>query len=276
MPIPSPQKALARIRSEAHDWVCRATLALVLPAFLLLQYEASRASIIRRHDVPDSLYVNLAREYTSVAHLNLPVPSGAADGEGTLIGPRWVLTAAHLASEILPGSRVTIGGTDYLVDTVFVHPGWDDGAHDIALVRLASSVVDVEPARLYRGAEELNEVVVLVGYGDQGTGLTGPTTNDWQVRTATNRVDEATAFWLKMRFDAPGDPRVTPLEGVSGPGDSGGPAYLADAKGEVIVGVSGGQSTRATGGQPGRYGVTEYYTRVSRYLEWIEGVAGPL
>jgi len=46
--------------------------------------------------------------------------------------------------------------------------------------------------------------------------------------------------------------------------------------GEVIAGISSGQSTRATDGHPGRYGVTEYYTRVSRYVAWIEGVTGPL
>ena len=38
----------------------------------------------------------------------------------------------------------------------------------------------------------------------------------------------------------------------------------------MLVGVSSGQSTRATGGREGRYGVTEYYVRVSSYLDWIE------
>jgi hypothetical protein len=118
-------------------------------------------------------------------------------------------------------------------------------------------------------------VLVLVGYGDFGDGVTGPVGNDSRVRAATNRVDEATERWLKLAFDPPGTTRATELEGVSGPGDSGGPAYLEGAAVETLVGVSSGQSTRRAGG-PGRYGVVEYYVRVSRFIRWIEGVTGPL
>jgi hypothetical protein len=236
--------------------------------------QADRA-IVRRHDQPDSLYVQLARKYLSLAHMNLPTPQGAADGEGTLIAPRWVLTAAHVTAEMMAGHRITIGETDYAVDSIVRHPDWNDGPHDLTLLRLAKPVEGIPPARLYREAAELNRVVVLVGYGDFGTGLSGPEGNDRQVRGATNRVDEATDFWLKFAFDPPGHPRITPLEGVSGPGDSGGPAFLDDQRGEILVGVSSGQSTRAAGG-PGRYGVVEYYVRVSRYVPWIESVTGAL
>jgi secreted trypsin-like serine protease len=89
-------------------------------------------------------------------------------------------------------------------------------------------------------------------------------------------VDEATDYWLKLRFDAPGDLRTTVLEGVSGPGDSGGPAFCGEGAGVLLAGVSSGQSSRAAGGLPGRYGVVEYYVRVSRYIDWIEGVTGTL
>lgn len=233
--------------------------------------------IIRRHDVPDSLYLQLGATFTSVAHLYLPTPKGAADGEGTLIHPRWVLTAAHVAAGIRHGHRVTIGDDVHLVDSIVLHPDWEDGGpNDIALLRLATPVRAIQPAVVYRDSAEAGREIVIVGYGDIGTGLTGPQSNDRRVRGATNRVDEASAYWLKFLFDAPDSRGTTSLEGVSGPGDSGGPAYLRDAGREVIVGVSSGQSSRATGGRPGRYGVTEYYTRVSRYVDWIESVTGPL
>jgi hypothetical protein len=232
-------------------------------------------AIIRRHDVPDSAFVQRGREFGSVAHLYLPTPKGAADGEGTLIAPRWVLTAAHVGREIRPGHRVTVGARQIAVDSIVIHPQWNDGgAHDVALLRLTMAATQ-EPAKLYRDSTERDRVVVLLGYGDFGTGETGPEGNDRQVRGATNRIDEATDLWLKFAFDPPGHPRTTPLEGVSGPGDSGGPAYLDDTRGEVLVGVSSGQSTRAARG-PGHYGVVEYYVRVSRYISWIEGITGPL
>jgi len=227
-----------------------------------------------RHDQPESLYLELGDTYPSLAHLNLPTQSGVPDGEGTLIAPRWVLTAAHVGVELEPGHRITVAGADYPVDSVIIHPEWDDGPNDLALVRLATPVNGVAPAHLYRESNEVDHVISIVGYGDFGTGLTGPEDNDHQVRGATNRIDQASDFWLKFAFDPPGSERTTPLEGVSGPGDSGGPAYLYGVDGQVLVGVSSGQSTRATGGQPGRYTVVEYYVRVSRYVEWIDRTLG--
>ncbi len=244
-------------------------------ALISLAPQTGRA-IIGRHDRPDSAYLALGEQYPGLVHINLPTPQGAADGEGTLIGPKWVLTAAHVGVEVKVGHRVTVGGRPYAVDSIVIHPAWNDGPHDLALLRLATSADEVRPASLYRDSTEVDRIVVLLGYGDHGTGLTGPQGNDRRVRGATNRIDEATDLWLKFRFDPPDGPRTTPLEGVSGPGDSGGPALFGEGSDVELVGVSSGQSSRATGGRPGRYGVVEYYVRVSRYVAWIESVTGPL
>ncbi len=246
--------------------------ASLVPAIVL---GMANPAIIRRHDQPDAEYLSLGERYTTVVHLDLPTPQGASDGEGTLISPRWVITAAHVATELKAGHRVRIGGRQFRLDSIITHPDWRDGPHDLGLLRLENPARHIPPACLFRESTELDRILVLAGYGDWGTGITGPEGNDGRVRGATNRVDEATEFWLKMAFDAPGSPRTTPLEGVSGPGDSGGPAYLAGATRETLVGVSSAQSTRGAAG-PGRYGAVEYYVRVSRYIGWIEGITGPL
>lgn len=44
-------------------------------------------------------------------------------------------------------------------------------------------------------------------------------------------------------------------------------AHVAET---IEPGISSGQSTSATGGLEGRYGVTESYTRVSIYRDWID------
>ena len=59
------------------------------------------------------------------------------------------------------------------------------------------------------------------------------------------------------------------MEGISGPGDSGGPAFIFVAGKGYLAGISSGQSTRATKGKEGVYGVREYYVRVSSYVNWI-------
>jgi hypothetical protein len=243
--------------------------ALIL-SVTAIGWSARPDPIIIRHDKDDSEYVELAVSYPAIVHLNLGRPEGPADGEGTLIAQRWVLTAAHVAVELSAGHRVTVGGMPYVVDTVFVHPAWTGQADDLALVRLYTPVRGVEPVPLYRGRAEAGAMIVIVGYGDFGTGLTGPVRNDGQVRAATNRIDEATDRWLKFVFDHPDSANATPLEGVSGPGDSGGPGFLRASGRVFLAGVSSAQSSRATGGLPGRYGVTEYYVRISSYLDWID------
>ena len=74
---------------------------------------------------------------------------------------------------------------------------------------------------------------------------------------------------LQFRFDRPGDPAITELEGISGPGDSGGAAFQEIDGKLYVVGVSSWQDTRPTGRKQGLYGVIEHYVRVSSHYDWI-------
>jgi hypothetical protein len=219
-------------------------------------------AIMIRHDVDDALYQELAKDYPQICHMNLP------DGEGALIADNWVITAAHLAADIKVGHKVTIAGNDHTVAGVFAHSGWNGGKHDLALVKLREPVKNVKPAVLYREKDEAGKVVVILGAQDTGNGKTGPIPTDHKVRGATNVIDEATTAWLKFGFDEP--PSGTPLEGVAGGGDSGGPAFIQKDGIVYLLGVGSGQSTKATGGKEGVYGVIEHYVRVSTYIGWIE------
>ncbi|MGD8376327.1 MAG: trypsin-like serine protease [Acidobacteriota bacterium] len=235
----------------------------LLASLLLLASVPPAGAIVIRHDRDDADYRALGAEYPAVAKI-LP------DGEGTLIAPRWVLTAAHVGRDVRRvGGTVRVGEREYAVGGVFLHPDWKGQEHDIALVRLQEPVSGVQPASLYRNRDELGKVVTFVGRGDFGTGKEGILRADGALRAATNRVDRTTDDWLIFTFDPP--QAATRLEGISGPGDSGGPALVRRDGRSWVLGVSsGGQSPE--GGRPGMYGSREFYTRVSTHLDWIDSV----
>src|SRR5262249_23319869 len=130
-------------------------------------------------------------------------------------------------------------------------------------------VQDVTPAQLYTKSDEAGLTLTLVGAGRFGNGLTGPRTLDSTMRAATNRVLRVRGTQLVLRFDAPGDPDVTPLEGICGDFDSGSPAYLVSGGTVYVGGVGSAQDARPVDHNLGHYGVLEIYPRVSSFAEWI-------
>jgi len=217
-------------------------------------------AIVIRHDRDDGRYIELGERFPAAASV-LP------DGSGVLIAPQWVLTAAHVARGVARRSpRVEVAGKEYKVAQIFVHPEWSDmGPHDIALFKLEKPVKGVQPVELYRRDDEAGKQITFVGRGDTGNGLTGPQDQDKKKRGATNTIDETDADWIFFTFNKSDE--ATDLEGVSGPGDSGGPALLALNDKLYTLGVS--VFSDGDGG-PGRYGIREIYTRVSTHLDWID------
>lgn len=196
---------------------------------------------------------------------------------GTLIHETWILTAAHVAQYIdqaSDGKQVAIAGVPNRIVEVVVHPSWDDKAVgdpdvvDIALLRLAHPVSSVSPASVYKGRNELNAVVTLFGWGRSGDGRTEVLSRDGRFRRGENQVDAVTPR-LRFRFDEPASIRALPLEAVSGPGDSGGPAFIEADGTRFVAGVSSFQEDDTA---PGIFGVTENYERVSDHSKWINHV----
>jgi hypothetical protein len=224
---------------------------------------ATSDAIIIRHDRSDANYVALAKGFLAYGDV---VEAGS-----TLIASRWLLTAAHVAQEISPyTSFVVVNGRRYAIDLVILHPDYVKaglrGPRDLALLRLTTPVKGVEPVSLYRSQDEAEQIVTFIGRGQTGTGRTGPTGEDGKLRGATNKLERVSTTSVFFQFDSP--QTATELEGISGPGDSGGPALVKVGKKWAIVGVSSANDGNGKG--LCRYDTTEVYARVSTAVEWIE------
>lgn len=225
-----------------------------------------------RHDInPDKSLVT-GNLFSSVLNFNLKDKIGIVDFEGTLVKRNWILTCAHFTDEgLLPNQTLKIAGKLYTIDTIIIHPDYEGSYNDIALIRLKSEIPEITPMKLYSETVKINDLITIVGIGLSGSGDSGHYFTDTIKRMATNKIEKVTKDWLFIRFDAPGSTNVTDLEGVCGPGNSGGPALIKQDGQFYIVGVS--SHSENFGQLEGTYGIFDIYTNVTspQTFQWIQG-----
>jgi len=200
------------------------------------------AALVIRPDRDDSEYLELATRYTSSIAL------GASAGEGVLLDPRWILTAAHRAQRLRDSTapRLAVGKESYDVAEVFVHPAWKgDADNDIALVRLKQKVAGIEPTPMYRGTDESGKTVAIAGHGGG------------KKRAAINTVDRVTPLTLGLLVKPLDD--ASDLQGEATAAETGSPAYVEVDGAIFVAGILHGVD-----------GNLETYSRVSSFGPWIE------
>jgi hypothetical protein len=254
---------------------------ILILAALLLAPLRSASAITRRDDRTDSLYTALASNYAAVGTV---LASGSSFGTGTLIAPNYVLTAAHVIRDYSVIS-FTLNGVTYEGAWGIPNPTWQNVTMfdwDIAVFRLKTPVVGVTPSPIYTNTDELTRTATLVGYGMTGTGLTGAVEPQGTKRACQNILDAYGTGWgyttqmLVADFDNGttqknrcGTPTPLNLEGLVGPGDSGGPVYIDVGGVSYIAGII----AAVFGQEPlGQYGHSVAMTRVSSFDDWINGI----
>lgn len=222
---------------------------------------------------------------------------------GALIGPRHVLTAAHVVAARLPEEiAFRINGTGMSASiaarAVHTHPRFDGfrsngwPRFDIAIVELVEPAPPEVPVYdLYYGSLRAGTPLTFVGYGASGRGDAGPSV---AARADVRRIGQNNADRFIGDDNAAGRPQLF-LYDFDGPtadtnamggrglgnaqetsaatGDSGAPAFVVRGEYRQLVGVL----TFVSGlGRPNtslsRFGASGGGTLVSSARAWIESI----
>lgn len=267
-------------------------LLLLLAGSLALP---ARAGTIRS-DRLDQDYVSLgaSASYSAAGKIEVSGDIPGFIGSGTLVGNKWVLTAAHLM-EGANHATFQVGGNTYTADGWVAHPGWKGEArkgNDLALMRLSAPVNNVAPVGLYRAKDEFGQTGVFTGVGRTGTGDSGAITYDGVPRAGTNAIDgmsvgKKKVYTTKLTkgakifivdFDDPAQPgknvvgssEPTDLEFLIAQGDSGGAVFLPGPSGQPLIAGIHSYGEAPVGLDDSGYGDVTGHTRVSSYAKWID------
>ncbi len=277
---------------------------LILACLTLGALIAGAFAVVIRDDTPDSLYRHLGSRaaFASVGRVDIDYGHGYQPiGTATLYGADRVVSAAHVFdSNSLRGAvgvrinfgRGRIAQIDFTTPRVInINPRYNSSTlrDDISVVFLPAPF-SVKTARLYNGSRvRKNTTLTFVGYGDTGTGLTGSNTFSIAKRGGQNTLGSyymgGRAF--EVDFDRPGHAGYSSfgsssplrLEGLIGPGDSGGSVWIQRGRKWRLIGINDyGLDWYPNGrgnGIENDYGDHSGFVYVPKYHAWMASLTGP-
>ncbi|XP_016937311.3 trypsin-1 [Drosophila suzukii] len=203
---------------------------------------------------------------------------------GALISNNFVLTAAHCAdlggeppSQVrLGGDNLTLAeGEDLPIRRVIVHPEYNANTayNDIALLELETAAKpELKPTCIWAEKEIANSLVTAIGYGQTSFAglssaqllkvpLKGVSNEECQVHYQVDQLAQGLLGTQMCAGDVSGERDTCQ-------GDSGGPLLMQDGPLGYVVGIT-------SLGQGCASGPPSVYTRVSSFVDWIEGIVWP-
>lgn len=281
---------IQRVMSCFHHAGRSGISGIVLLLMISINARSLGETGITRHDRERQQYRDIGKrsEFNCVGRYSISTES-TDYAAGVLVSPNWVLTAAHFVQD----SSVWLFGSQYYkTKRIVKHPMLEPGAsetqwegHDLALVELEKSVLNVKPAVRYSGYSEVGTRITKIGFGYVGNGREGMATPRMQERLGGNNIVEAAGGTFEGRdfssdvlvcdFDDPNDSSANkfgstkPLELEIGgsKGDSGGGVFIEEDGQQMLAGIVSGALNREI-----KYGSVIALARVSSANIWIDTV----
>ncbi|MGN6595655.1 MAG: autotransporter domain-containing protein [Sphingopyxis terrae] len=217
---------------------------------------------------------NTAQSFYNVNHVAYNPYSLEPDAQSFLYGDVALATLDTPAADVptwallfspLPATDVTADGTGYNVGiygygSVGTGETGQTGGSDFrrrAAENILGALTDLETFEgfLFGGAPNgLTQNLYFLDFDDPRRGFSGASVFDFN------------AFRDNARAAEDG----TPTEGITAPGDSGGPLILQNFSKQLVIGVlSGGYSRFFNGQAPYSYGAVSFYQPLYLYWDWI-------